>query len=55
MSSSSYMEGRCCPLAKRGYSRDGRTRWSNSESCSVPLSSNALIAGARSAVIQSVY
>jgi hypothetical protein len=23
--SSSYMEGRCCPLAKRGYSRDGRT------------------------------
>src|SRR6202167_1462376 len=21
--SSSYMEGRCCPLAKRGYSRDG--------------------------------
>jgi hypothetical protein len=22
--SSSYMEGRCCPLAKRGYSRDGR-------------------------------
>jgi hypothetical protein len=24
--SSSYMEGRCCPLAKRGYSRDGRSR-----------------------------
>ncbi len=24
--SSSYMEGRCCPLAKRGYSRDGRKR-----------------------------
>jgi hypothetical protein len=23
--SSSYMEGRCCPLAQRGYSRDGRT------------------------------
>jgi len=23
-SGSSYMEGRCCPLAKRGYSRDGR-------------------------------
>jgi transposase len=23
--SSSYMEGRCCPLAKRGYSRDGRS------------------------------
>jgi transposase len=22
--SSSYMEGRCCPLAKRGYSRDGK-------------------------------
>jgi hypothetical protein len=22
--SSSYMEGRCCPLAKRGYNRDGR-------------------------------
>ena len=22
--SSSYMEGRCCPLAKHGYSRDGR-------------------------------
>jgi Transposase DDE domain len=22
--SSSYVEGRCCPLAKRGYSRDGR-------------------------------
>jgi transposase len=22
--SSRYMEGRCCPLAKRGYSRDGR-------------------------------
>jgi transposase len=22
--SSSYMEGRCCPLAKRGHSRDGR-------------------------------
>jgi len=22
--SSSYMEGRCCPLAKRGYSRDSR-------------------------------
>jgi transposase len=22
--SSSYMEGRCCPLSKRGYSRDGR-------------------------------
>ena len=22
--SSSYMAGRCCPLAKRGYSRDGR-------------------------------
>src|SRR6202047_4275217 len=22
--SSSYIEGRCCPLAKRGYSRDGR-------------------------------
>ena len=22
--SSSHMEGRCCPLAKRGYSRDGR-------------------------------
>jgi hypothetical protein len=22
--SSSYMQGRCCPLAKRGYSRDGR-------------------------------
>ena len=22
--SSSYMDGRCCPLAKRGYSRDGR-------------------------------
>ena len=22
--SSSYMEGHCCPLAKRGYSRDGR-------------------------------
>jgi hypothetical protein len=22
--SSSYMEGRCCPIAKRGYSRDGR-------------------------------
>jgi len=22
--SSSYMEGRCCPLAQRGYSRDGR-------------------------------
>ena len=22
--SSSYMEGRCCPLARRGYSRDGR-------------------------------
>ena len=22
--SSSYMEGRCCPLAHRGYSRDGR-------------------------------
>lgn len=22
--SSSYLEGRCCPLAKRGYSRDGR-------------------------------
>jgi len=24
--SSSYMEGRCCPLAQRGYSRDGRQR-----------------------------
>jgi hypothetical protein len=24
VSSSSYMEGRCCPLAKRGYSRDGK-------------------------------
>ena len=24
--SSSYMEGHCCPLAKRGYSRDGRKR-----------------------------
>lgn len=23
--SSSYMEGRCCPLAKRGYSGDGRS------------------------------
>jgi transposase len=23
--SSSYMEGRCCPLAQRGYSRDGRS------------------------------
>jgi transposase len=23
--SSSYMEGSCCPLAKRGYSRDGRS------------------------------
>jgi hypothetical protein len=23
--SSSYMEGRCCPLARRGYSRDGRS------------------------------
>jgi transposase len=22
--SSSYMEGRCCPIARRGYSRDGR-------------------------------
>jgi transposase len=22
--SSSYMQGRCCPLAKRGHSRDGR-------------------------------
>ena len=22
--SSSYLEGRCCPLAKRGYSRDGK-------------------------------
>jgi hypothetical protein len=22
--SSSYMEGRCCPLAKRGYNRDGK-------------------------------
>jgi transposase len=22
--SSSYMEGRCCPLARRGYSRDGK-------------------------------
>ena len=22
--SSSYFEGSCCPLAKRGYSRDGR-------------------------------
>lgn len=22
--SSSYVEGRCCPLALRGYSRDGR-------------------------------
>jgi hypothetical protein len=22
--SSSYMQGRCCPLAKRGYSRDGK-------------------------------
>ena len=22
--SSSYMEGRCCPLAQRGYSRDGQ-------------------------------
>ena len=22
--SSSYFEGRCCPLAKLGYSRDGR-------------------------------
>ncbi|MDR3533204.1 MAG: hypothetical protein P4L90_21925 [Rhodopila sp.] len=22
--SSRYMEGRCCPLAQRGYSRDGR-------------------------------
>jgi Transposase len=22
--SSSYMEGRCCPIAQRGYSRDGR-------------------------------
>jgi transposase len=22
--SSSYMEGRCCPLGQRGYSRDGR-------------------------------
>ena len=21
---STYFEGRCCPLAKRGYSRDGR-------------------------------
>ena len=21
---SSYLEGRCCPLAKRGYSRDGK-------------------------------
>ncbi len=24
--SSSYVEGRCCPLAKLGYSRDGRQR-----------------------------
>ena len=24
--SSSYMEGRCCPLAQRGYSRDGTPR-----------------------------
>jgi hypothetical protein len=24
--SSSYMEGRCCPLAQRGYSRDGKKR-----------------------------
>jgi transposase len=23
--SSSYMEGRCCPLARRGYNRDGKT------------------------------
>ena len=23
--SSSYVEGRCCPLAKRGYNRDGKT------------------------------
>jgi transposase len=22
--SSSYIEGRCCPLAKRGYNRDGK-------------------------------
>jgi hypothetical protein len=22
--SSSYVEGRCCPLAKRGYNRDGK-------------------------------
>jgi transposase len=22
--SSSYLEGRCCPLAKRGYNRDGK-------------------------------
>jgi hypothetical protein len=29
------------------------SRWSNSESCNAPLASNALIAGARSVVIQS--
>ena len=33
--SSSYMEGRCCPLAKRGYSRDGtEARCKSSMACS---------------------
>jgi hypothetical protein len=37
--SSSYMEGRCCPLAKRGYSRDGKkgTACKSSTACSVRL------------------
>ena len=35
--SSSYMEGRCCPLAKRGYSRDGkRARCRSSMACCAP-------------------
>src|ERR1700683_5561947 len=43
--SSSYMEGHCCPLAKRGYSRDGRRgtlqivygRLCASEGCPIPI------------------
>src|ERR1700685_2752448 len=36
--SSSYMEGRCCPLAKRGYSRDGKkVPCRSSTACSAPL------------------
>ena len=48
--SSSYLEGRCCPLAKRGYSRDGKkARCRLSTVCSalptaVPLPSRCLTA-----------